>query len=191
MSLRPRWFRRRSSEPGPREAPLDALDHALLHLSPYDAWTVRDACEGCQIFGGTGSGKTSGSGQALAKAFLHAGFGGLVCTAKPDERALWERYCAETGREDSLILFSPSGPYRFNFLDYEARRPGVGGGLTENLVNLFCTVLEVADRKHGRGPSDEFWHRTLQQLLRNAFDLLLIARGGLSLPEIYRLIVQA
>jgi type IV secretory pathway TraG/TraD family ATPase VirD4 len=152
---------------------------------------VRDACEGCQIFGGTGSGKTSGSGQALALAFLRAGFGGLVCTAKPDERALWERYCEATGRQDSLIVFSPSEPHRFNFLDYEARRPGAGAGLTENLVQLFLTVLEVGDRKPGKGAGDEYWHRTLQQLLRNAFDLLLATRGRLSLPEIYQLIMSA
>jgi type IV secretory pathway TraG/TraD family ATPase VirD4 len=191
VSLRPRWFRRRSTDPGPREAPLDVLDQPLLQLSPYDVWSVRDACEGCQIFGGTGSGKTSGSGQALALGFLRAGFGGLVCTAKPDERALWERYCEATGRQDSLIVFSPSEPHRFNFLDYEARRPGGGAGLTENLVQLFLTVLEVADRKPGKGAGDEYWHRTLQQLLRNAFDLLLATRGRLSLPEIYQLIMSA
>lgn len=31
---------------------------------------------------------------------LRAGFSGIVLTAKPDERALWERYCAETGRSN-------------------------------------------------------------------------------------------
>lgn len=33
-------------------------------------------------FGSIGSGKTSGSGQALALAYLRAGFGGLVLCAK-------------------------------------------------------------------------------------------------------------
>jgi type IV secretory pathway TraG/TraD family ATPase VirD4 len=190
VARRTRWFQRRRTSSG-RRSSSDLLDRTLLHLSPQDPWTIRDACEGCQIFGGTGSGKTSGSGEAIAKAFLQAGFGGVVCTAKPDERALWERYCAETGRQDSLILFSPSQPHRFNFLDYEARRPGEGAGLTENLVNLFCTVLEVADRKQGKGSGDEYWQRTLQQLLRNAFDLLMVARNRLSLPEIYQLITSA
>ena len=46
-----------------------------------DLWRVKDACEGTVIFGGTGSGKTSGSGRALATAFLAAGFGGLVLCA--------------------------------------------------------------------------------------------------------------
>jgi hypothetical protein len=48
----------------------------LLYLGKNDAWTVGDAFEGTVIFGATGSGKTSGSGQALAKSFLKAGFGG-------------------------------------------------------------------------------------------------------------------
>ena len=39
---------------------------------------------GFQIFGGTGSGKTSGSGSFIASAMLASGFGGLVLTFKPD-----------------------------------------------------------------------------------------------------------
>ena len=42
-----------------------------------DVWRIRDACEGTMIFGGTGSGKTSGSGRTLATSFLAAGFGGF------------------------------------------------------------------------------------------------------------------
>src|SRR5438552_2035229 len=84
------------------------VEQPLLWFSPKDPWRIKDAFEGVQIFGATGSGKTSGSGAAVAKSFLSAGFGGLVLTAKPDERALWEGYCRETGREQSLIVFSPS-----------------------------------------------------------------------------------
>ena len=66
------------------------LDTTLidLHGETQDGiWTVRDAVEGVQIFGGIGSGKTSGSGRMIALKFLKAGFGGLVLTVKPDERA--------------------------------------------------------------------------------------------------------
>jgi len=38
------------------------------------------------LLGPSGSGKTTGSGQALARAFLENGFGGLVLCAKADER---------------------------------------------------------------------------------------------------------
>ena len=51
-----------------------------------------------------------------------------------------------TGRGDHLIVFSPSSPWRFNFLDSELRRPGAGAGLTENILRLFLTIAEIATR---------------------------------------------
>ena len=74
-----------------------------------DTWTIGDACEGTQIFGATGSGKTTGSGQAIAKAFLRNNFGGLVLTAKTDECDVWKKYCRETNRIDDLIVFDLCG----------------------------------------------------------------------------------
>lgn len=174
----------------PQGAPASPLDQPLVWFSQNDPWRIRDACEGTQIFGATGSGKTSGSGRAIAKAFLSSGFGGLVLTAKKDDRALWEKYCAETGRSDALIVFSPSEPWRFNFLDYELRRPGLGAGDTENLVRLFFTVLEISEGRRGAAP-DPFWERAARQMLRNAIDLLAAAKGRLVLAEIYDLITSA
>src|ERR1051325_303521 len=168
-----------------------SLDTPLLFFSQRDPWTVRDALAGTFCTGATGAGKTTGPGAALATAFLRAGFGGLVLTSKPDECALWQRYCAATGRTPSLIVFAPSGPWRFNFLDYELRRPGAGAGLTENLVAIFCTLLETAERQRGQRPTQDFWERTTKQLLRNCFDLLAIARGHIVLHEVYDLIVSA
>lgn len=168
-----------------------SLDTPLLWFGKNDPWRIRDACEGTAVFGATGSGKTSGSGQALAKAFLCAGFGGLVLTAKPDEADLWRRYCRETNRSDSLVIFSPEERWRFNFLNYEFSRPGVGAGLTENLVRLFTTVMEVAERSSGRQAAQDFWERTTKQLLRNCFDLVTIARRRLLLQEMYDVIVSA
>lgn len=162
----------------------------LLRLSARDEWTIGDACEGTQIFGATGSGKTSGSGQAIAKAMLSAGFGGLVLTAKPDERALWERYGAETGRSNSLMVFGADTPHRFNFLDYELRR-SPGAGLTENLVALFTTVLDAAEGQAGGNSADPFWPRALRQLMRNTIDLMVLARGRVSLPEMAALVASA
>ena len=71
-----------------------------------DDVTLRDACQGILITGGTGSGKTSGSGAAIAGAFLRAGMGGLVLVAKPEEAELWRRYCKRRGRLGSLIEFT-------------------------------------------------------------------------------------
>ena len=167
------------------------LSLPLLQFSKNDYWTIGDACTGTQIFGATGSGKTSGSGQAIAKSFLNSGFGGLILTVKPDEKNLWLRYCKETGRENSLIVISPENKWRFNFLDYELKRSGAGAGLTENLVMLFYSVLELVERKSGGGNNENFWERTLKQLLRNTIDLLSISKGSVSLKDMYDVIVSA
>lgn len=168
-----------------------SLDRVLLPMSSYDTWTVRDACEGVQIFGAIGSGKTSGSGAAIAQSFLRSGFGGLVLCAKPEERQLWERYAKEAGRSGHLIIFSPAQPWRFNFLDYELRREGEGGGQTENLVNLFTAVTEIVEGKQGQHGGDRFWDRAMKELLRNAIDLLALSKGTITLEEIIELIADA
>ncbi|EDN68262.1 conserved hypothetical protein [Beggiatoa sp. PS] len=166
----------------------------LLQLNA-DTWTIADAFEGTQIFGAIGSGKTSGSGQAIAKAFLKNGFGGLVLTAKTGERTLWEDYCKETGRENDLILFSPENVDQcaFNFMDYELRRSGRGAGQTGNIVTLFQNVLEVANRNQGQQSAnqDKFWERTVEQLLVNAIDLLKFSQGTVSLAQIKQIITTA
>jgi len=174
-------------------------DEALLELSPNgetnlpeNYWCLNDAFQGSQIFGGTGSGKSSGSGRAIARAFLEANLGGLVLTAKTDEVLAWREYAKMTGREKDLIIVEEGAPYRFNFLRYELKRPGVGAGHTENLVNLFCSVLEAAERKQGQsGSNDSYWQRTLKQLLRNAIDLSVMAANDVDLPTLYRIITSA
>jgi hypothetical protein len=119
----------------------------LLSFGEGQDWTLNDAYQGCQVFGGTGSGKTSGSGAAIALSFLYHGFGGLILTAKPDERALWELYCRMTGRE--LTVFAPDTDYYFNFLEYEYSRGGLGAGLTSNVAELFAAIAEINQGKSG------------------------------------------
>ncbi|MBX6312463.1 MAG: TraM recognition domain-containing protein [Isosphaeraceae bacterium] len=172
-----------------------ALGQVLLDLTPsgVDPWTIADACEGTLVAGATGSGKTTGSGRVTAKAFLDAGFGGMALTAKRDELSLWEAYCREAGRSGDLLVFGPGRPLRYNFLDHELNRKGEGAGLTENLVNLFSTVLEVAERQGGHGGREDegYWRRANRQLARNAIDLTTLSGERLSIPNLYRLIVSA
>ena len=156
-------------------------------------WSVNDAFQGTQVFGSTGSGKSSGSGKAIAREFLLANFGGLVLTAKTDERAEWVKLAKETGREDHLIIFGEGNDKRFNFLRYECDRPKRGGTDTESLVNLFCSILEVADRKPSGNGNDSYWMRAAKQLLRNAIDLVIIGAGieKLELALICKVITSA
>lgn len=181
----------RAAARAPVAPPDPLLDRTLLMLAGQNPFTIRQACEGIQIFGATGSGKTTGSGQALALAFLQAGFGGLVLTAKPDECGRWQAYCRETGRIEDLLLFEPGGTPAFNFLEYERKRPGAGAGLTENIVRLFMTVLEVGGAGQNFGGGDAYWGNALRQLLRNAVDLILLAGQPLSLKAIDQVIASA
>ena len=166
------------------------LEQPLVSFTPRDPWTLRDACQGTQIMGGTGSGKTSGSGRAIALSFLRSGFGGIVLCAKPGERQLWQAYARETGRERSLIVFGDDGSRRFNFLDYELRR---GDRLvTHNLVSLFLRIMEVAKGREGEGGGgDSFWKDAVSELLSNAFLVLYSAWGQVTMADLMNLISSA
>jgi hypothetical protein len=166
----------------------------LLHWTGDDAWTIGNAVEGTLVVGATGSGKSSGPGRALAQAFLRTGLGGLVLTAKADERAQWEEYARETGRAGDLLVFGADASLRFNPLDYELNRKGEGAGLTENVVNLFLTILEVADRgSSGGGGREEpgFWNLMRGQAIRNPIDLLSTARGRITIPDMRQVLISA
>lgn len=164
------------------------LSYPLVRLTKHDSLTLQDAFEGIHIFGGLGSGKTSGSGQTLAHAFLRKGFGGLVLTAKPGETELWKRYAQQTGRQ--IILFGPDHDRRFNFIDYELRRPGRGGGIASNLVSLFEEVLEVHTPGKVLG-GDPYWREARGQLLRNAIELVRLGAEKLSFDEVVDVIRSA
>ena len=55
------------------------LDTEIYHFNEQEALTIGQACEGVQIFGGIGSGKTSGSGEAIARALPTLPHGSKLC----------------------------------------------------------------------------------------------------------------
>lgn len=163
------------------------LDTPLLNLSGIKTasqWTARQAVEGVQIFGGIGSGKSSGSGRTLALKYLKAGFGGLVLTVKPEERKEWQDYCKLTGREDDLLIVSPSEKNYFNFLEYESQ----GRGMTENIVQVLKTVINASEEKGGKQSSDSFWETALDMLLFNIIDLCKLAYGHVTIQMMYDIV---
>lgn len=180
-------------KPKPKRQQWD-LATPLLSFSRHDHWTIGDACQGTQVFGSTGSGKSTGTMAALCEAFLTAGFGGLFLTVKPDDRQTYEAYCRKTGRLDDLIVFGIDQPWRYNPIDAELQLRDVGAGLTENIVALLCTLLEVCERNSGQGDGREdsgYWKRTNRQLMRNTIDLLAMATGRLSIENLYQVVVSA
>ena len=84
-----------------------------------DPFTIGDSFKHVFAVGASGSGKTSGSIATIGRAYLQAGHGALILCAKPDERALWERYAKQVNRERDVVVVSTDSSERFNFLDYE------------------------------------------------------------------------
>ncbi len=165
---------------------LSNIHTPLVRLSPKDRLTIEDFFAGVHVTGGNGSGKTSGSGQTMAKAFLRGGFGGLVLCAKPDERANWERYAKECGRQNHLIIVSEDSPWRFNVIQYELKRHGDTTTKVQNLVTILMNLAEQTGRR--TNGEDQFWQQAAEQLLRNVLMVLAAARSEFSLLDVQRFI---
>ncbi|MGH7243428.1 MAG: type IV secretory system conjugative DNA transfer family protein [Phycisphaerales bacterium] len=166
----------------------------LLLWTLHDAWTVGQSFENCLILGATGSGKTSGSGDMLADAYIRAGYGGCICCSKISEMVEWIKRCECAGRGDDVILIEPGGKWKFNPLAYEMNRKGAGAGQGANVAALFDTLMELADRggssSSGR-EAEPYWRRAVNQAVRNAIALLIAADHDISFEAMYRVFSSA
>lgn len=169
----------------------DALDAVLLHWTDTDAFTVRDLLNGgVAIFGRTGSGKTSSSGKALARAVVRNGSsGGLILAAKPEDAGMWQAIFAEAGRSDDLLLFSPEHPLRFNFISYEMQ---AGGGHTRNITRCITTIGETLRSSDSKASENaDFWEAEQYRLLHNAVEIMKQATGRVTAPDLQKFISGA
>ena len=166
-------------------------DTRFLRLGPDDYFTLEDATRSVACFGATGSGKTTGSGKALASAYLRAGMGGIVLCAKPDEITLWQHYAEQNGREKDLVLFGEGGSHTFNFIDYELKAQGIKGlgSVTECIMRILEAERVVNPNLSGK--SEPFWERSPRQLLNNTLPLLYAAWGTVRMEDIYRFLASA
>lgn len=183
------------------------LDTTLIDFSgnssnASDQWRLEDAFRGVQIFGGIGSGKSSGSGRTFARAVLRSGFGGVVLCAKPDERENWERLAKDAGRSKDLIIFTApekdatgnllEPEYFFNPLDYQGRRKD--SGQTYNLVSLFMQIYQMGRVISGEGlakDGERFWDNALKRCMSRMIDLLKLAQQPVSVSNMRKLITNA
>jgi hypothetical protein len=170
--------------------PPDPLDYPLLRLNSVDAISWRDAAEGILITGAVGSGKSSGSGSALARAALSLNWGACVTTTKVTDRDDWIRYARDTNRSDSLLIVRPGGPHHFNFADREWNRDGAGAAQTENVTQLLMAGAEIAGARR-EGGSDPYWHQSTTQLVRNTVHLTGLATGGVRLADMLAIVRSA
>lgn len=156
------------------------------------AFRLADAQTGVCVFGATGSGKSSGPARHLSYGYLAAGFGGLVLCAKKEERIQWEKWAADCGRTDDLIIIDSAGNWRFNFLDWEASRPGEGGGFTVNVVALLDEIGNAVSGATAKSGGDhKFWEDALHNLNTNLVDLPVLAGLQVSLPLLRNIVSSA
>jgi hypothetical protein len=158
------------------------------------AFRLSDAVTGISVFGATGSGKTSGPAKHLAYGYLAANMGGLVLAAKKEERRQWEKWAAETGRDKDLVIVDVTAKWRFNFLEWEAERPGEGGGFAINVVHLLDEIASAINSSAGKsegGGGEKFWEDCLHHVLCNLVDLPILARLRVSLPLMRSIINSA
>ncbi len=149
-------------------------------------WTIANSVEGLQIFGGIGSGKTSGSGRFFALKYLSKGYGGLVLTVKPDEKDEWVKYCTIANRQDDLIIVEPNGKHYFNFLDYESNKD-THQSYTDNILQVLKTVIRASEEKSSGKSDDPFWETALDMLIANTIDLCLLAYGKVTVDLLYKI----
>ena len=152
-----------------------------------DSFTVADSLTGAMIVGGTGSGKTSGSGRTLLVNMLRHGYGGMALTAKADDRGFLLDCAAEAGRGDSVVIFAPDQPWRFNFLDHQWK---VGSGNVLDIENMFGTVIRTLGQGQ-QGNDGDYWHRSSLQLIRNCLHLLAIVKEAITPEDIFHALESA
>lgn len=178
------------------------MNKTLILLNPdheEDVWTVDDAVKGISIMGGTGSGKTTGSGKRIATSFLKEGWGGIVLCAKTEEVELWKGYCAdpEVNRSEDLIIFEKGAKLSngedmvFNPIDYEMKRDGEGAGETQNLTNIFMNIYRMSNRISGETDQkgeDRFWDGSLKRCLNRVIELIKLAEEDLTYSNMVNII---
>lgn len=168
------------------------LRQQLMSLNNTEWLTIGDVCQGVQIFGATGSGKTTASFAALLLAMMMLGFGGTLFTSKPSDRDYFLMLCRLANRLSDVIIISPDNQYRFNALEAELHRKDAGAGHAESVVGLLKAMLEITQGKgQSSGEDGKYWELATLQLFRNAVTILICAQGEISSYDIYRLIVSA
>src|SRR3954470_20345620 len=170
-----RWFNRRARryiESRLRRG--DDLDQVLMRWSDVDPFTVRHACTNLAIFGKVGSGKSSGSGDAVLRALIrYWNTGGLWLASKPEDVDYARRLFREERTLDDLLVMEPGGEYRFNLLAYEQKR----GANAQKLTQLMLILAEGLDRMEGGNSQGgaPIWKQKNREGLDHAIEIILRA----------------
>ncbi|HEY7327645.1 MAG TPA: type IV secretory system conjugative DNA transfer family protein [Gemmataceae bacterium] len=162
------------------------LSQILFSWSPLDPVPIRDLLRSIVIFGATGAGKSSGSGLLIAKAVAHCRkIGGLILASKPEDREFWEKVFTKAGRARDLLVFSAASALRFNFIDFILRN----NGDTREITKAIMVISETLEQSGGEGRNtDQFWRRQNERMIYNAVEIVRLATGTVTAPDVQRFI---
>ena len=164
------------------------LDRNLVMFNEYDGITLRQLFEGVIAFGTSGSAKTSTTAHMFAHAFMDSGFGGLVLTAKVEEKDQWLEWAIECDREQDLVIFKPANPVFYNCIERVAKNQAKGD--TEAVVGLIEVIVEIANGGSIQ-TQESYWKISMKMMMSNAIDMLKCAGEVVSFENMYRFIVTA
>lgn len=187
LTLFRRWRACRISKVGGSEF----LETVLLRWDPKNIFRVRDLLNGgLAILGRVGSGKTSSSGAFLARAI--AAFrrsGGCILAAKPEDVDYWKKIFTKAGRSEDLKIFGPMESLRFNFLDYQLKQ----GAQARDIVRFLRIIgesISLAGNSGGR-EGDQFFQDQEDLLLFNAVEIVRLATGRVTAPDLQQFVMTA
>ena len=184
LQLAPAW--------GFQSVGADDLRQRSRHVAPAnfggERSRLRDACRRRSRWRYR-FGKTSGSGKAIAAAYLRAGFGGLVLAAKPEEVDLVGALPEQNGRANSSF-FLAKRRRRLRLHTYELARQGTDG--IGSVVECLMRILEAARFSI---PTQVCWRAVLGRrhatVLRNTIPILLRGDRLRAIPDIVRFVSSA
>ena len=163
----------------------------LIYFSRQDALTVKQSFEGIFVSGSSGSGKTSGAGQGLARAMLRNQYSFLVTTTKPDDAKLWMEWARLEGRENDVCLFNPEHDYCLGLLDYAYHQGGTntrGAGDSDNVVALLDELVQFKNGTRGNAGDSAFWIESMKKLLGHFIDLLACSGETITFAGLYKIL---
>jgi hypothetical protein len=134
------------------------------------------ACQNVAGFGKPGSGKSSGVGDFLLRAYVsYLNSGGLILAAKPEDKAYVQRVFREEGREGDLLMMEPGGNKRLNVLAYEQSR-GADARQQTQLMMLLSETLDIMEKGGGGQGEDSQWTKKFREGLNHGIEI--VARAG-------------
>ena len=168
------------------------LSAEVLQVCAGRTLSISEFCQGTQIFGSSGSGKSSGSLATIGRALLNRGWGGLFLTAKREDRETYERWAREEGRADDVLVFSPDHALRYNFINAELTDRENPAGLVEGLTALLMTVAELVQGPQSGGgrDNDSFFKAMAGRAARNGILVQHLAYGRVSVPDLLRFLAS-